>query len=608
MKNNDLDNFDFIKSKFDESSFDVPNTLDENEIKKKILSKENHKVVKFENKKRIKFMPIISAAACFVIVFGVVFASNINKTNNSNNSNNLNKIMSFQSYDEISNFTNNLEHSSGKTEMGAGYKTISKYDFDDNKPDIVKTYGNYIFYSYFDSNNDKDRNKIYIYKTDAKKVNLVAILDDFDLDDDFQISNLIVSDDRLIVNISGSLEESLIKIYDISNPEKPVYMNDYKQSGFYVDSKIINGVLYTVSNYYCEDNSIPISGFNGKIQKLSPKDIGYFTDSKYAEYAVISALNISTVKESSNTKAIIGSFPYVHFSENNIFLFEGEQIYSEDADFVVDKSNQTKNDTNIVKIEIKNDDMKLSDLFKLQGVITKSSLIDEKDGVLRILTISNKNVENSFVNKLYTLDLNLNVLGSVDGGFKENYIDAVYIDNYAYVYTGSENSFVYVFDLSNPKNITLNSKTSVETDKIPDLVIPINDNKVITVNEPEEVDGDEIFIYETSNNGELTILDHKKMNDVYTEVTVDYQALAINKEKGYFAMPCYTATKTERKYGVVTFEIKNDKIVLTNKFINNDDNLMYDGRCVIIGDYIYSFDINDNMPRDKKLSVFSYKY
>ena len=46
MKNNNLDNFDFIKSKFDQTSFDVPSSLDENEIKKKILSKENHKVVK----------------------------------------------------------------------------------------------------------------------------------------------------------------------------------------------------------------------------------------------------------------------------------------------------------------------------------------------------------------------------------------------------------------------------------------------------------------------------------------------------------------------------------------------------------------------------------
>ncbi len=603
MKNKDLDNFDFIKSKFDESSFDVPNTLDENEIKKKILSKENHKIVKFENKKRNKIMPIISAAACFAIVLGVIFASNIN---NSSNSDNPNKIMSFQSYDEISSFTKNLDSSSAETEMGAGYKKIGNYDFDDNKPDIVKTYGNYIFYSYFDSNNDKDRNKIYIYKTDAKEANLVAVLDGFDLDEDFEISNLIISNNKLIVNISGSLEESIIKFYDISNPENPVFISDYKQSGFYVDSKVINGVLYTVSNYYCEDNSIPISGFNGKIQKLSPKDIGYFTDSKYAEYAVISAINIRTLKESSNAKAVIGSFPYIHFSENNIFLFEGEQIYSEDADFVVDKTNDIKNETNIVKIELKADDMKLSDLFKIQGVITNRSLIDEKDGVLRILTISNKNVENDFVSKLYTLDLNLNVLGYIDSDFKESFIDVVYIDNYAYIYTGSENSFVYVVDLSNPKKPLLKSKNN--TDKIPDLVVPINDSEVITVSEPEDLDGDEIGLYKISNNGDLILLDNKKMDNVYTQATDDYQSFVFNKEKNHYAMPCYIATEKERQYGVITFEIQNDKIVLSNKFINDDEELMYEGRCVIINDYVYSFDKNDDMPRDKKLSVFSYKY
>lgn len=614
MKNNNLDNFDFIKSKFDQTSFDVPSSLDENEIKKKILSKENHKVVKLENKKRIKFMPIISVAACFVLVLGVVFASNINKPNNSdssgnsNNSNNLNKIMSFQSYDEISDFTKNLEHSAGETEMGGGFIQVSKYDFDTKKPDKVKTYGDYIFYSYYDSNNEKNRNKVYVFKAENEKTKLVTILDKFALDDEFEISDLIISDDRLVAIFSGSNEKSLIKIYDITNPENPLFLNEYSQSGFYVDSKVVDGVLYTVSNYYVKDNSVPKSGFEGKVQNLQPKDIGYFNDSKYAEYSVISSLDIKSAKENSNTKAVVGSFPYVHFSEKNIFLVEGEEFYYQDEDFVVDKPSDIKNDTNIVKIELKNDDMEFSNLTKIQDIVTGRSSIDEKDGVLRVLTLSNNQKDDDFTGKVYTLDLNLNLLGSLNIDFEENFIDALYLNNYAYFYTGNENSFVYVVDLSNPKAPVLNSKTSVENDKIPNLVVPISDNRFVTINEPEDLDGDEVTLYEIASSGELKVLNHKKMDGVYTEVTADSKSLVVNKEKGYFAMPCYVATETERKYGVATFEIKDDKIVLTNMFINKDKNLMYQGRCVVIGDYIYSFDINDNMPRDKKLSVFSYKY
>ena len=35
---------------------------------------------------------------------------------------------------------------------------------------------------------------------------------------------------------------------------------------------------------------------------------------------------------------------------------------------------------------------------------------------------------------------------------------------------------------------------------------------------------------------------------------------------------------------------------------------MYQGLCVFIGDYIYSFDINDNAIYNQKLKVFAYKY
>ena len=70
MRNND---FDFIKDKFDYCENDLPVDLETKSIEYKILTDRKHKTIKFRQKKNYK--PLLSAAACFIIVIGVVFAA-----------------------------------------------------------------------------------------------------------------------------------------------------------------------------------------------------------------------------------------------------------------------------------------------------------------------------------------------------------------------------------------------------------------------------------------------------------------------------------------------------------------------------------------------------
>mgnify|MGYP004507693995 CR=1 FL=1 len=80
--------------------------------------------------------------------------------------------------------------------------------------------------------------------------------------------------------------------------------------------------------------------------------------------------------------------------------------------------------------------------------------------------------------------------------------------------------------------------------------------------------------------------------------------LSFNEKKSVYVLPAYFTESSGRCYGAAAFEIQDDRIVITNKFKNDDDNVMYQGYCVMLGDYVYSFDINDA----GVLNIFAHKY
>ena len=67
MKKRDLENFNFIKSKFDEAMPEIPLILDERMIERKIISKEERKVIKMKTNRRKNFRVFASAAACLLL-------------------------------------------------------------------------------------------------------------------------------------------------------------------------------------------------------------------------------------------------------------------------------------------------------------------------------------------------------------------------------------------------------------------------------------------------------------------------------------------------------------------------------------------------------------
>lgn len=501
MKNND---FDFIKDKFEKAELDVPLCLQTELIEEKILSNQKHKTINF-NKKHNGFKNLALIAACFVLILGIVFAANPDFIN-------YNKVTTFDDYDDLTSKISVLENASFEEGMGSGIFSTKLYYKEEGVeiPYTVKAYNGYIYYAYYNSNDSINRNKVYIYQAENKKTNLISIIDGFNLDE-YEIQDLFVKNNRLIINLS-SYSSTYTKIYDITDKSNPSIISEFEQCGSYSASYFTGENFYVVTNYKVyknsADNSIPNVKHNGETIFASSKNIAYFETAQSAQYAVINAIDIESADTADDLIAVLGGSSKVYCSSEYIYINE----YTKGEEY----GEPEKDVSSAMKLDLKN------------GKLTYAS----EDEVKQYSKIT------------------------IDIGKGEAYDGVIYPAGEYYICIGE--------DMNEAQN--------------------------------------EIILFDKNMNE----LDNLILDDSY--ISTNMGSLAVNESGNVFAVPAYFADNTRRYYGVVTFEIQNNKIVVTNEFKNKDDDLMYQGLCVFIGDYIYSFDINDNNPDNQKLTVFSYKY
>lgn len=334
MKNKD---FDFVKGKFDSVEPSMPDSLNKEILRQKISSNEEHKTIKFEQKKNY-FKPIISAAACFILIAGIAFATNSDVFNTE-------KISGFGNYDEVNSKITELEKEPSVSEDGCGafHTTLVRNEEGIEKPDIVKTNGEYIYYAYFNSNSDTNRNKVYIYRTQDEKSEFVSVIDNLAPDmeneysDFYEISDLLIYKNRLVLfmNVSNSMSaykykrdfnSTVIKIYDISDKANPSLVTEFKQSGERFGAQMIDNILYVSTNYNVETNdknyTIPYIEQNGEVTYASSKNIVCFENTKTAQYAVISTIDVEKCVQAESLKAVLGGSAKIHCTKDYMYINE----------------------------------------------------------------------------------------------------------------------------------------------------------------------------------------------------------------------------------------------------------------------------------------------
>lgn len=284
MKNND---FDFIKSQFDEARVNVPDELD-----KRVQSKLNNvRPVRIKYRQKPAFKAGISIAACidvFVMVITTVNVSDIDYRIKSDD-NSPSSATQLENFDNYKNVKKYIEDSQKKEKQNSiksriksavspelieymdasqstkadGFDSAETYVQEKgvDEADIIKTNGRDIYYlnQSFDEKSGIDKRTINVIETKKGKS---TVANTIELDDvNSVIEDMFVSDDKLVVNctsFSGSTVEEKIAgadsatkaiVYDISDVENPTEINSFEQSGYYTSSRLVGNTFYIVSSY-----------------------------------------------------------------------------------------------------------------------------------------------------------------------------------------------------------------------------------------------------------------------------------------------------------------------------------------------------------------------
>lgn len=640
MKRNDINDFDFIKDKFEKTYPATPDSLSDEAINELLLSKQEPKIIKLKPRYNVK--AIVSAAAAFVLLLGILymaytsglFSGNSEKVGNYYNEINISSTFfesengnaDFEDYNSIYTALDSIIKSNGwnpMEESGAGDFRIQTSDKGENiqEPNVIKTDGEYVYriynYTPYDDSGraQKEQNRVYIYKINKDKAELVSVINyeaeaqGEEYSDSFSASmdHLYVYNDRLIVevNISDSasaykyerdFKKTVTQIYDISDRSAPKLISEFEQSGMKISSQMIGNYLYTVSYYYAPKEkgkyTIPLSGELNKAEPIPAQNIDVFEDSYENNYIVVNAIDVEKAEKISDSKAVLGAIANVYFSEKNLYIFGLKSYFGDDLD--------------IIKTELNEGSIEFIEKARVKGCFNDFIELLEVNGLLIILERDYYDTDNIFV-----LNEELEVIGKTKSFSDNEQIigasfagNAMYISTYIPTYSDEYfNEYkLRVIDFSDSENPT--EKCTMDTDLWIESIIPVNDNRIVCLGHNEGIDSRAIILYDVSDKSDPKILDYKEFYDD-TRLNI-YDNYVVNTEKGYISISCTYCDDVEEKSGALTIETVNDKIEITNRFVNerNADNK----RWLCIDDYLYCFEINYDAPIKEAFVISSHKY
>lgn len=590
-----MDNFDFIKNKFDNDGVKAPDSISEEAIAEKLPAK-----VKLYQKPAFK--KAVSLVACFALLIGILsfalpkaekpFVSNGVDGSQINSA----EIKAFDSYDEIKKYRDNIireretreYHSNPYFELYAGAsdgavsgisysKTYSQVDGVE-EADVIKNNGKNIFVI-------DDENEILIYED----TQIVGKIDEFKfsydndenpVDDADYICALYLKDNKLIVNTwkeyyknKGYISSTSIYIYDVKDASSPELLYSFTQDGYYFDSRMIDSRLYVMSNnssnYSEQDSDFHIvTKENGKKNIIPASSIMYCEDAADTSCIVISAIDIESAEQNSLTKAFFGCGANVYCNLDNLYI----------------TNNNWNGDTQIIKVGLYAEEIKFLAKATVNGFVNNQFAIDEKDGYLRIATTDESS------NNLYILDDKLNKVGEITGFAKDESIKASkYIGDMCYLITYEETDPLFVIDVSNPTKPII--KGSVEITGFSSQLIPMDENTLLGIGYDDDERNLKLVLFDISNSLKPRVIDSYVFENIKSRAQWLHKVIVRIEEKNQIAIDYFSYNNESKECGVLLLGVKDNKICIANKFKTDlIDAYDYVSSIAYIGDTLYAFD------------------
>lgn len=401
-----------------------------------------------------------------------------------------------------------------------------------------------------------------------------------DADSDSDADSYSVSSSPQTVDTeSVSRTNTVIDIYDISDKTNPTHTTEYKQNGNCISSKMVNGVLYTVtgySNYRITpldkntdlDSFVPAFYINGEKNYVAAEDVIVPGKASNTDYSVISAIDLNAGENNINVKAVLGSGKNVYCSADTLYLVGTEKDING-----ADQSTITSFDLS------PSGELKYKAGGTVAGKVINQHSLNEYDSSFRLAaSVSDENGKSV---SIYIFDDALNVINSAAQLLTGYDCTSVRFEgNYASFYSDSE--LLLILDMSS--NPPMQSQSIAASSA---FLYDYSESKILGFGKGS--DGLSLTMYSSENGLMCHNIAFASEDGVSSKALTDRRALLVDKENSVIGVPAYSHNEfgTKNMYYIFSYDDENgfaQKGVI--EYIDIDDSGIFE-RAVISSENLY---------------------
>jgi uncharacterized secreted protein with C-terminal beta-propeller domain len=226
-----------------------------------------------------------------------------------------------------------------------------------------------------------------------------------------------------MVPFDAALTKALL--YDVSDPASPRYLTSLGQSGALVTTRLAGDLLYLVTTYTLDSDSIdpddprtfvPVVTEGDAVRAMKVADCGVVPEPTGPTYSVVGSVDLAGRKR-IDTQSVLGGAGTVHMSESSLYLAVTDHAPSakERAAAGVPKKLTHVAVTRLTRIGIDAGRLELSAQGAVPGTVLNQFALDEYDTRLRVVTTIEGQSGKRWVQRagLFVLGADLKRTGSI---------------------------------------------------------------------------------------------------------------------------------------------------------------------------------------------------
>ncbi len=433
-----------------------------------------------------------------------------------------------------------------------------------------------------------------------------------------------------------------IHAFDISDARYPRHVSSVFQDGYYSDSRLTEGQLYIVTNYFptfdVEEDDIAtyvpcMYGDDMECRVIPSSDI-YISDDEPARndaYTFITRLDVDATDDFADEVAVLGYASIMYCSGSSIVLTQTEYA-EETVETDGDAANVRRfQKTTLYRIPLGTDDLCVDAVGEISGTPLNQFALDEYNGYLRIVCDRQETYEvrendphggyasMSLIKEnrdtcLYVLDTAMNVVGSIENIAPDERVYSVrFMGDVGYFVTFRQVDPLFSVDLSVPTEPKILGEL-----KIPgfsEYLHPWGEGMLFGFGKSADentgaVLGLKLSMFDVSDPANVSQVDCIEIPDsFYSEASYNHKAILVSYDRGIIGFPCDTGyalyTYDDEhgfiQQGIISYEAAVDtdgEGLIESYFINQ-------GRGLYVNDYYYIVDAFNGIMVMIDLNTFS---